>query len=93
MVNPLTTTFSSSLSLPLSLNLSLLIFCQYISKTKSAVNFLSLFRSNENKTQKNHFGQNPGTPKQKLSGPLSINRYLAHLSPASTSVEATPQTT
>ena len=47
----------------------------------------------EKKTQKNHFGQNPGTPKQKLSGPPSINCYPAHLSPASTLVEATPQTT
>ena len=40
----------------------------------------------ENKTQKNHFGQNPRTPKQKLSRPLLINRYPAHLSLASTSV-------
>ena len=55
----------------------------------------SVFRYDiEKKTQeKNHFGQNPGTPKQKTQWTHSINRYPPHLSPASTLVEATPQTT
>ena len=45
----------------------------------------------EQKSQKNHLEQNPGTPKRKIQWTPLINCYPTHLSPASTLVEATPQ--
>ena len=62
-------------------------------KNKIDENLQTLSTILKRKLRKNHLGQNPGTPKQTLRGPLSINRYPAHFSPASPSVEATPHTT
>ena len=42
--------------------------------------------------RKKSVGQNPGTPKQKLEGPLPINRHHTHSSLASIAIEAIPRT-
>ena len=42
--------------------------------------------------QKKSLGQNPGTPKQKLNGPLSVNHYHTHSSLASIAIEDTTRT-